>query len=718
MSAFSGPAAGVKKTVSPRHAVLETLIGIATAHINEQLLAVAARLAAALLDPADMGEDSAALRPRFQAANWLQKNNYAFLNLASAKLERALRQEIVRFAPAPKLVVKTAAPAMSLVPYEEMDSRVALASMSAPFEVLHADALAALNVRLAALLDRETLRLGQNPFRPEVFLVALQDACAELLPDTHKLLAPLIKPALFADLAPMYEALNLALMKNGVLPGSVDSYQRRRNEAEESANNPARLAQQLRQFFHDNGEPEGAPQAPDYGHDFDLTIPGLPEAAPGRPARAAQPALLSYLSRLQPATPATGAGKVIYLPRLKGSLPKGSLTRNEENTLDLLSAIFETVFRDENISQETRDLIAFLQVPVLKAALADKEFFFQEAHPARRLIDLLSHIGWEQRQGPHDALFSAMQRSVERVGRDAEREPQAFAEALAELEASVREDQHAAAAAIAQPIASALQQEKIAHAARSATSAVALRIGNGDVLAFVETFLENKWVAVMTIAYSVEDDKPGAVEHASRTMDELIWSVQPKPAAPERKRLIGKLPALLAALNQWLDIIKWQEADRLQFFAELAECHASIVRAPLELSPERQVEIALEVAQKAAQRRLERQQRAAAPAAAEAPAEPEPDAAAVAVDALQRGMWIEVAQADAAPRKVKLAWISPLRTLFIFSTDARQEAFSMSGQALAELFRAGQAHKIASDGLVVRALSRVMAAVNDVGAAA
>src|SRR5262249_37102484 len=123
------------------------------------------------------------------------------------------------------------------------------------------------------------------------------------------------------------------------------------------------------------------------------------------------------------------AGNVIYLPAIKQQMPQGSLSRSDESTIDLLSAIFDTVFRDQNISQEIRDLIRFLQIPVLKAALRDKDFFFQEAHPARRLIDLLSRMGWEQRKSPEDPLFMAMQRSVDRVGRDYDKELSVFTEA-------------------------------------------------------------------------------------------------------------------------------------------------------------------------------------------------------------------------------------------------------------------------------------------------
>lgn len=432
---------------------------------------------------------------------------------------------------------------------------------------------------------------------------------------------------------------------------------------------------------------------------------GTPGAAPLSSAQAAEGA----------ASPATAGGNVFYLPNLKASMPQGSLSRTDESTIDLLSAIFDTVFRDQNISQEIRDLIRFLQIPVLKAALVDKNFFFQEAHPARRLIDLLSRMGWEQSKGPEDPLFQAMQRSVDRVGRDYDHELSVFTEAVNELEASIQAEERAAAAAIAEPVAAALKQEKMAESGKLARNAVALRIGTGEVIAVVEAFLEQRWVSVLTIAYSIEDDKPGAVNNATKTMDDLIWSVRPKLNADDRKQLIAKLPVLLSTLNKWLDIIKWQDADRLQFFAELAECHASIVRAPLEMSPERQLEISMQVAQQAAERRLELQAKAEAAAQAEAEAralqqvDPQEEDAAIEVDSLTRGMWLEFEQEDGGSRKVKLAWISPLRTLYIFSTAARQEAFSMSGEQLAQRFREQSVQVVRSEGVVAVALSQALA---------
>ncbi|UUZ54039.1 DUF1631 domain-containing protein [Massilia sp. H-1] len=388
-------------------------------------------------------------------------------------------------------------------------------------------------------------------------------------------------------------------------------------------------------------------------------------------------------------------------------MPKGTLSRGDESTIDLLSKVFETVFLDPNIPKEVRELIKFLQIPVLKAALSDKNFFFEEAHPARRMIDLLSRMGLEQRS-QDDPLFQAMQRSVERVGREND-DGGIFSSAVEELEATLKADETEAVAAIAEPIAVALKQEKVYAATRSAQTAVAARVGSGKVVAVLETFLEHKWTSVLTVAYSVEEEKPGAVSSATKTMDDLIWSVKPKITHDERRQLIAKLPGLLATLNKWLDVIKWQEADRLQFFAELAECHASIVRAPLDITPERQLEIAVEVAQEDAKRRLEKET-----AAASEP-EVEIDEAVVAVETLERGAWLEFTQTDGSMLKAKLAWVSPLKTLYIFSLGARKESFSLSSEKLVAGMRAEKVGILRTEGLVERALSDAMAggAVND-----
>lgn len=391
-----------------------------------------------------------------------------------------------------------------------------------------------------------------------------------------------------------------------------------------------------------------------------------------------------------------------YLPRLRQSLPQGALSRSDETTLDLLSRVFESVLLDDAVAPETRELISFLQVPVLKTALRDRSFFFEEQHPARRLLDLLSQAGWAQvAADADDPVYRAMRSSVERV--HGKEEPE-FAAAVADLEAGLAARDRAEAAAIAEPIAQATRQERQAAAARSAQRAVALRLAGEQLTGAVSSFLERRWTSALALAYTIEDSRPGAIDNATRTMEDLIWSVKPKATQEQRKALIGRLPALLGSLNKWLDATRWQDAERLQFFAELADCHASIVRAPIELSPERQLELAVEAAQQDALRRVAQEQAQAEEEAAEAAAP-----AADILAGLERGMRLEMADQHTV-RKVRLAWVSPLRTLYIFSGAGRQEAFSLPAARLAELLQAGTIRIVAAEEVVGRILNEAVGA--------
>ena len=743
MATPSAQTPAARKAAADRQATLDELVGIASRHAHGQLMDMAQRMVAALLDMTGAGPDPRLAARRIKSGNLLKENAYAYFHLACTGIELALRKELGQLVPQPR----PAAPvALSLVPLEEIDQKLAFGAVSRAFDIQHSEQIASLGVRLGVLLGRELVRAAANPFRPEVVLVALEQAWREFEPDqeAHALIVPLLRPGLVFDLGPMYDALNERLKPargRGAerFAKTDDSAARKAGRARREAS----VAQQLRGLFGS----EGAAQA----NELDIPmIPDLPQGSGGwRPiaaafapaaaaagqapapgaipaaATAALPApLLDVLARMAPsgaasgpAGEASGAGagthKVFYLPRLRADLPKGSLSRGDETTLDLLSRIFETVLLDDSIPPETRDLIEFLQVPVLKAALRDRNFFFEEAHPARRMLDLLSKAGWEQQLGADDPLLSAMRASVGRVA--AQDQPE-FAAALAELEAGLAAREQAEQAAIAGPIAQATRIEKLAAAQRSAKRAVSVRLAGEEVVALVSGFLEQRWTPVLALAYSIEESKPGAVDNATRAMDDLIWSVKPKATQEQRKALIKALPGLLTTLNKWLDAVRWQDAERLQFFAGLAEYHASIVRAPIELSPERQLELAMEAAQQDALRRIAQEQAEAAEA--EQAAGEDADPAAGALASLERGMRLEFASGGGV-RKVKLAWVSPLRTLFIFSGAGRQEAFSLPAERLAEAFRSGSIKVLAPEGVVGRVLSEAVGqgAMNDPDAA-
>jgi hypothetical protein len=157
---------------------------------------------------------------------------------------------------------------------------------------------------------------------------------------------------------------------------------------------------------------------------------------------------------------------------------------------------------------------------------------------------------------------------------------------------------------------------------------------------------------------------------------------------------------MLAMLNAWLNVVKWDGADRVDFFSQLAERHASIVRTQVELVPRYEFELALNAMERASERRLNKR-------ATEQPAIPV-DEFVHLVDALESGDWLDFYNDDDVPSKRKLAWISPGRTRFIFAGRPAGQPFTMNFEELAQTFREGRAEVVKAEAVMDRALGALL----------
>lgn len=690
-----------------RRGQLLRLLDVALQSFNKQFDDFLSRLYDALVAESEKAVDSKLAHLYFNASNLLNGNRYVFFHVASSRIETNLRQAIAALDPnySDKRALQDSN--LSLVPFAEMDNKVMLGAAARRFETDLEEPLNALTIRLAFLVGRDPPSLAHNPFRPEIWLDGLQASWSEFDPDTatHSLILPLLTPDIFFLLRSLFDELNQVLTSAGVLPELNNAYQIRKSDDNlHAASNTLRdkqIRQKLRDLFARDTEPDQS-----RGHS---TATKLPTDDPTLLTMQVDSTLLAYVSKLATRLPAE-IGTPTRLSDFKQQLPAGVMRRIDETTIDLLGHVFDSIFAHQLIPNEIKNLIGMLQMPMLKTALQDKEFFCSEAHPARKLIALLSRIGldWQQTADADDPLYQNIKSTVERaqMQQSNDVESDGFGQAVHALETYLNEAERASSIALAIPITQATRHEKIHFATRAAKNDIAERISAGDVAAFIETFLEHRWINVLTLAHTVEAEKPDILRSAIKTMDDLLWSVRPKVTALERKELITRLPTILGMLNKWLDVTKWADAERLQFFADLAEAHASIVRAPLNLSAERQLEIAVESAAKSAQRRAVWQ----AATVDNAPS----DEYANQVSQLQRGTWIELKSEGNERSRAKLAWVSPLRSIYIFSAGQRRESFSVSAEELATKLRDGSARLLQIDSIVDDALAGAIENLNDI----
>lgn len=691
----AGASGAITISASKRSEILQELAGIASTVANAQIDGLITRLADALLR-ASAGASAKEAKLCFDAAALLKKNRYPFYYVASERIATMLRHEILllEYPAAPESDEGEAPPSLSAE--VEIDKTLCLIKASRAIENEHIERLAALSARLGELLGRNALITAENPFRPHVFLSAIHDAWCEFQPATgsHHVIYPLLGPELCIDMGSVLHALNTALAKRGILPHLPQAGERpeEANAAVPEASDDEALTQQLRRLFpEEEKKPVDRPLAGAFPSLFDEDT--LQSAATHK-------ALLSFLARVEQKL--SGHAPSMLLEKLRTDVPRELLAGSDGSVIQMVAKIFDLIRTDVHIADELKKLLAALQLPLLRAALADSEFFFKRVHPPRRALELLIRlcVAWDKNKGTTDPLYQLIARSVESIRQESEQRAGVFADVVGQLQAWLTREETAAGDALSGSIAQALQQEKLLVATRAAKHEVALRVGTGEVVAFVETFLEDKWVAVLTLAYGIKEETPQAADHAIKTMDDLVWSVKPKITMDERKELLAKLPSMVAALNKWLDLIKWNDDARLKFFDDLAKCHASIVRAPLDLSPERQLQIAMAVAKQAAERREQRQ--------AKFKPEPPADSFDELVRRLELGTWVAFGTAEAS-RKLRLAWVSPMRNLYMFATPGRKEALSLSAEELAQALRENRAQLVLGAGLIGRALADALA---------
>jgi hypothetical protein len=140
----------------------------------------------------------------------------------------------------------------------------------------------------------------------------------------------------------------------------------------------------------------------------------------------------------------------------------------DRGTIDALAEVFDFVFADPAIPIQLKYVIGRLQIPVLKAAMIDRDFFLSGEHPARKLVDALAAaaVGWMPQRGESDPLYACIQSTVLKVLSGFDNDLALFRQLLAEFDAFVGDIEQQAQVQIA-PVA---QQQSAKSASYSATS--------------------------------------------------------------------------------------------------------------------------------------------------------------------------------------------------------------------------------------------------------
>jgi hypothetical protein len=378
----------------------------------------------------------------------------------------------------------------------------------------------------------------------------------------------------------------------------------------------------------------------------------------------------------------------------------------DRGTVDALAEVFDFVFADQAIPMQMKVIIGRLQIPVLKAAMIDRDFFLSDQHPARRLVDTLAgaSVAWAPEKGEADPLYVRIEHTVQRVLTEFEDELSLFVDLLREFTEFLFESEQQAQARV-EPVA---QQERkgesweqaLAHVDELVHARIRALTAEQPLAPFLLPFLTNQWRDVMARAWMDESTREQVFPQTLTTMEQLVWSAQPKTRSEERRQLVALLPDMVRQLNVGLDTIEWNGKPRATFTRRLITTHTLAIRMT-QAMPLDTGSAALEDRDgQAALRQLD-ERRAARQFARE-------DAFDAQAQSFQRGLWFDVTLEEGVRVRCRLSWVSPMRTRFVFTNRDGFDAFVRSEREVAAMLRLGRMRLLDHEAIVGRAIEKIL----------
>ena len=103
-----------------------------------------------------------------------------------------------------------------------------------------------------------------------------------------------------------------------------------------------------------------------------------------------------------------------------------------EKTIDFIKLIFDAIIDEDSITDEIKTLLLSLQIPVIKAAMLDADFFVDDQHPARQLLDKIAEAGVGVTEHT-DPVYIEIEKVVRSLLSDYDEDVIAFTKALDDL---------------------------------------------------------------------------------------------------------------------------------------------------------------------------------------------------------------------------------------------------------------------------------------------
>jgi hypothetical protein len=494
---------------------------------------------------------------------------------------------------------------LTLVDSGDLEEDLALDGVIAKGMRQYSKEVYALNQRFAAMQGVDEVTDEQNPVAPAAISQAFPASIQGLDVDLRIKLViyKLFEKEIIQYLGAMYDELNDLLKDAGVLPklpsrvkknpvspavirqqeitqviddtqsiNAADADQQQSmTEVEQAA-----LFNDLRGLLHNSRGPQSTQQA------------NLPKVEATE--------LLSALSNLQTSSDSAEnqsledvSAEIQQLrEKLNGSLGTGGESASkafngmDEDTIDVISMLFEFILEDNNLPDAMKALLSRLQIPMLKVAIMDRQFFSNKQHPARRLLNLLakSAVGWvDDGDRSEEGFYGRVSVVVEKILDDFHEDLTLFETLYEDFSLFINKEEQGAEIVEERITEVTKGKEKMKLAQIRVAEVINSRTkGVSNLPEVVKELLKDGWKDALTLAFLRQGEDSEKWLRLVGLVDKLLWSVQPKVEISDRQRLLKSIPELLKALRSELVEISYDQHKLGVMLKQLQACHIKALK--------------------------------------------------------------------------------------------------------------------------------------------
>lgn len=270
----------------------------------------------------------------------------------------------------------------------------------------------------------------------------------------------------------------------------------------------------------------------------------------------------------------------------KSALKRAAATPAEKATIEVVALLFQSLLTQDTLPAQVRLWFARLQMPVLRVAIREPDFFAVIDHPARALIDRMGScvmgFSGESEAFESDALHTEIKRVVQVIEAYPDTGRAVFQTVLTEFEDFLRtyyKDTHQASR---KGVSLAQQLEQREALAIQYTIELRKMLQNVPMNAAIRDFLFKVWADVMAqsaVQSGVGSEPTHALQGLAR---ELIWLSSAKSSREERTEVLQRLPTLLKSLRMGMSNIGLSLSKQETHIASLNTAFAEAFSAKAE----------------------------------------------------------------------------------------------------------------------------------------